>query len=287
MGFVLLTDSTCDLSMQQLEENDIGCLPMAATLGETSYTHYPDGREMSYEEFYRRLRAGEMPSTSAVNVSDWSNSIEANLEKSREILIIAFSSALSSTYANASLVAKEMMEKHDCKIVVIDSLAASAGEGLIVMEAARMRREGKSLDETAAAIDALLPHVAHWFTVDDLHHLHRGGRVSAATAIVGSALGIKPVLHTDDQGRLINVDKARGRKKSLLALLERLKQTITQPEGPIFISHGDCRQDAEYLAGEIKKLYPVKEIVINMIGPIVGGHSGANTVALFFVAEHR
>ena len=287
MSFELLTDATCDLSAQKLDENNVVCLPMAATLGDISYKHYPDGREMNYKEFYRRLRAGETPTTSAVNVADWSDAIEASLQKSREILVVAFSSALSSTYANACIVAEDMMEKHDCQIVVIDTLAASAGEGLIVMEAARMRHEGKSLNEVATAINNLLPHVAHWFTVDDLHHLHRGGRVSAASAIVGSALGIKPVLHVDDEGRLIFVDKERGRKKSILALIERMKKTVIQPEGPVFISHGDCQEDAEYLAEEIKKIFPVKDVVITVVDPIVGAHSGANTLALFFVASHK
>lgn len=287
MSFAILTESTCDLSAEQLDSRGIYCLPMDATIGNTSYKHYPDGREMSFEEFYRRLRAGEMTNTSAVNVGDWCAAIEANLDKYTEMLILAFSSGLSSTYQNACLAAEDMMEKHDCRIVVIDTLAASAGEGLIAIEAARLRDEGKSLDETAEYIRGLVPRTAHWFTVDDLHHLHRGGRVSAATAIVGSALGIKPVLHVDDEGHLINVDKARGRRKSILALLDHMKETLTQPEGPVLISHGDCLEDAEFLAGEIKKLWPVKDLYINMIGPIIGGHSGPNTLALFFVADHK
>ncbi|MGI6028468.1 MAG: DegV family protein [Candidatus Heteroscillospira sp.] len=287
MSFSILTESTCDLTAQQLSDNDVFCLPLGATLGSTTYMHYADGREMSYEEFYRRLRAGEMPSTSAVNVSDWIAAIEARLPESREILILAFSSGLSSTYQNACLAAQDMTEKHGCRIEVIDTLAASAGEGLLVLEAARLRREGKSLDETAAEIRELVPHTVHWFTVDDLHHLHRGGRVSAATAIVGSALGIKPVLHVDDEGHLINMDKARGRKKSILALLEHMRQTLTQPEGPVLISHGDCPEDAQFLADEILKLWPVKTLYINPIGPIIGGHAGANTLALFFIGSRR
>ena len=287
MPFSILTEATCDLTAQQLNDNDVFCLPLGATLGSTTYKHYPDEREMSAEEFYRRLRAGEQTSTSAVNVADWCDAIEANLTQSREVLIIAFSSGLSSTYHNACMAAEDMMERYDCRVEVVDSLAASAGEGLLVLEAARLRRNGCSLEETAEKIRALVPHTVHWFTVDDLHHLHRGGRVSAATAILGSALGIKPVLHVDDEGHLINVEKARGRKKSILALLEHMKETVTQPEGPILISHGDCLNDAEFLAGEIRKLYPVREMYINMIGPIVGGHSGANTLALFFIGTHK
>lgn len=287
MNFVILTQATCDLSADQINSNDIFCLPLAATLGDTTYMHYPDEREMSSKEFYRRLRKGEMTSTSAVNVSDWCDAIELNLEKSREMLIIAFSSGLSSTHQNACLAAADMMEKHDCDIRVIDSLAASAGEGLIVLESARLRREGKSLGETESAIRDLVLHTAHWFTVDDLHHLHRGGRVSATTAIVGSALGIKPVMHVDNEGRLINVSKARGRKKSLLEMIAKMKETIIEPEGPVIIAHGDCPEDAEFLAGEIKKNFPNCHLTINLVGPIIGGHTGANVMTLFFIGTHR
>ncbi len=287
MSFAILTESTCDLSAEQLAERGIYCLPMDATIGDTAYRHYADGRELSFEDFYRRLRAGEMTSTSAVNVGDWQEAMEANLTD-EGMLVLAFSSGLSSTYQNARLAADELREKHPgCRIEVIDTLAASAGEGLIVVEAARRRAEGASLEETAEYIRWLVPHTGHWFTVDDLHHLHRGGRVSAATAIVGSALGIKPVLHVDDEGHLINVDKARRRKKSILALLDHMKETLIEPAGPVLISHGDCEADAEFLAGEIRALWPEAKILVNMIGPIIGGHSGPNTLALFFIADHK
>ena len=168
MPFAILTEATCDLTYEQLKNCGVFCLPLGATLGSTTYKHYPDEREMSAQEFYRRLRAGESTSTSAVNVTDWCDAIEASLAESREILIIAFSSGLSSTYQNACLAAADMAERFDCRIEVVDSLAASAGEGLLVLEAARMRREGLTLEETAHRIRELVPHVGHWFTVDDL-----------------------------------------------------------------------------------------------------------------------
>ena len=288
MSFVILTEATCDLSHEQLASANVYCLPLGATLGELSYKHYADEREMSSVDFYTRLRAGEMTSTSAVNVGEWTEAMEANLENGSEILVVAFSSGLSSTYQNACLAASEVMEKHPgCRIEVVDTLAASAGEGLLVLEAVRLRDEGKTLDEAAAELRALVPKTIQWFTVDDLHHLRRGGRVSAATAVVGSALGIKPVLHVDDEGHLINMIKARGRKKSLLALRDVLAERITRKEGNVLISHADCYDDAKFLADEILKVCPKANIIINMIGPIIGGHAGANTVAMFFIGEGR
>ena len=287
MSFVILTEATCDLSHQQLTERDVYCLPLSATLGTQVYKHYSDEREMSSAEFYERVRAGETTTTSAVNVADWQEAMELSLQKSREILVVAFSSGLSCTYQNACLAAEDVMEKHDCRIVVLDTLAASAGEGLLVMEAARLRAEGKTMDETADELRRLIPDTIQWFTVDDLHHLHRGGRVSAATAIVGSALGIKPVLHVDDEGHLINMIKARGRKKSLLTLRDILAERITATEGNVLISHGDCEEDAKFLADEIRKVCPKVTIYINMIGPIVGGHSGPGTIAMFFIGKNR
>ena len=287
MSFVIITEATCDLSHEQLTENNVCCLPLGATLGELSYKHYPDEREMSSKEFYTRLRAGEMPSTSAVNVADWMEAMEKNLEQSREMLVVAFSSGLSSTYQNGCLAAEEVMDKHDCRIEVVDTLAASAGEGMLVLEAVRLRDEGKSLSEAAEELKKLVPQTIQWFTVDDLHHLRRGGRVSAATAVVGSALGIKPVLHVDEEGHLINMIKARGRKKSLLALRDILAERITRPEGNVLISHGDCYEDARFLGDEILKICPKANVIINMIGPIVGGHSGPGTVAMFFIGEGR
>jgi len=287
MSFIILTEATCDLSHEQLVENKVYCLPLGATLGESVYKHYPDEREMSSKEFYARLRAGEMPSTSAVNVAEWVSAMEENLENGNEMLVVAFSSGLSSTYQNACLAAEEMMEKHDVSIEVVDTLAASAGEGLLVLEAVRLRDEGKTLTEAAAELRALVPQTIQWFTVDDLHHLHRGGRVSAATAVVGSALGIKPVLHVDEEGHLINMIKARGRKKSLLTMRDILSERITRKEGNVLISHGDCYEDARFLGDEILKICPNVNIIINMIGPIIGAHSGPGTVALFFIGEGR
>lgn len=287
MSFAIITDVTCDLTAEQLSKINVACLPMAATIGSLSYTHYPDGRELSSEQFYARVRAGEATSTSAINIGDWSAAIMDELEANDEVLVLAFSSGLSCTYSNAVLAAELVHETRDCKVIVIDTLAASGGEGLIVLEAARLRDEGKSFEETAAAIRELVPKTGHWFTVNDLHHLHRGGRVSAASAIVGSALGIKPVLHVDDEGHLINMSTVRGRKKSIDALLDQMAKTLDDPDGPVLICHADCYEDAAHLAELIKAELGVKDVIINTISPIIGAHTGVGAVALFFIAKHK
>ena len=205
------------------------------------------------------------------------------------MLYLAFSSGLSGTYQSARLAQEELRERFpDRTFTVVDSLCASMGEGLLAYYAATMRQQGCTLEETAAWLEENKLKLCHWFTVDDLHHLKRGGRVSPATAVVGTMLNIKPVLHVDDNGHLIPMEKVRGRRQSLEALVRHMKETVENPEEQmIFISHGDCPQDAEYVAGRIRETMTVRDIRIHTIGPVIGTHSGPGTVALFFLGSHR
>lgn len=265
------------------QENRIPLVHMTFVLSGQTYD------SMEVGAFYNKLRGGEMPTTNQANLADHLALFEPILQEGQDILHISFSSALSGTYNSAVLAAKELEEKYpERKILVIDSKCASMGEGLYLWYAVKNRADGMSLEENAAWMEKEKLSFAHWFTVDDLQHLYRGGRVSKTTAFMGTVLGIKPVLHVDDEGRLIPMEKVRGRKKSIEQLFEHLKNSIIEPEGQtIFISHGDCEDEAKGLAEMIRKALPVGEIVINPIGPIIGTHSGAGTVALFFRANKR
>ena len=240
--------------------------------------------------FYQRMRDGEMPTTMASNPEDSKDLFEARIKEGYDIIHIAFSSGLSSTCQNAVIAANELSEDYpDAKITVIDSLCASMGEGLLVYKAIEYKKAGHSYDETVAYINELVPHLSHRFTVDSLFHLHRGGRVSKATAIIGTLVGIKPLLHVDDTGHLVSVGKTRGRKKALASLVESMIQTMgNRLNDTIMISHGDALEDAEYVASLIKeKISEVKNVIINYICPTIGAHAGPGTIALFFEAETR
>lgn len=287
MAFKILVGSTCDISVELMEKHDICCAAMGGIMSDEDYKHHPDYREMSREEFFARLRAGESTGTSAINIDEWEELMRAGVEECGEVLVLAFSSALSSTYHNAVLAAEEITEKTGAKIIVIDTLCASLGETLIAVEAAKMRAMGKTLDETASAVSNMLMNVAHWFTVDDLAHLYRGGRISGASAVVGSALGIKPVLHIDDKGTIVNVSKVRGQKKSVRALLEKAQELAIRPVGEMYIGHADCEAYAESLASMLKPEFPEANINILSLGPIIASHLGPDSLALFFMAESR
>ena len=287
--YVIVTDSSSDLSETMAREIGVEVLPMAFTMGGKTYHNYPDNREMDPKDFYQELREGGMATTSAVNVSDYTQMVEPILREGKDVLILVFSSGLSSTYQSSVLAVEELREKYpDRKIFTVDTLCASLGQGLLVWHAAQMQKAGKSIEEVRDWTEENKLHLCHWFTVDDLHFLKRGGRVSAATAVVGSMLQIKPVLHVDDEGHLINVGKARGRGASLTALVDHMKETAIDPaEQTVFISHGDCLADAEKVAADVKARLGFKEVVINTIGPVIGAHSGPGTVALFFLGTKR
>lgn len=288
-NFVLFTDSSCDLPAKMAEELELTVLPLSFTMGGKEYRNTLDGSEMPVKEFYRRLRAGEPSTTAAVNVGAYLSAMEPVLKAGKDVLDLAFSSGLSNTCDAAQMACRELAEKYpERRVCAVDTLAASMGQGLLVYHAARLRKQGKSFDEVRGWVEQNKLKLCHWFTVDDLGHLRRGGRISAATALLGGMLNIKPVLHVDDAGHLVSVGKVRGRRSSLDALVNHMEQLAENPsEQVIFISHGDSREDAEYVAAEAKRRLGVKEAVINYCGPVIGAHSGPGTMALFFLGRHR
>ena len=288
-NYVILTDSSADLTQELYQEYDIVCMPLTFLLDGKSYQNLPDESSMRFPDFYAQLRSGKHVTTSAINVETFRRSALPFLESGKDILYLGFSSGLSGTFNACCIAANELVEEFpERKIVCVDTLCASMGQGLLVYLTAKKRLEGASFEEAVAFAESNKLNLVHWFTVDDLFFLKRGGRISAATALVGSALGIKPVLHVDNEGHLINVSKARGRKRAILELLARMKETATDPsEQVIFISHGDCAEDAEFLAQNIRNELGVKEVIINYVGPVIGAHSGPGTLALFFLGTQR
>lgn len=287
--FVLMTDSSADLSQEMVQELGVTVLPLSFTIQGKVYRNYPDNREMDLPLFYDMLRAGELATTSAVNVAEYTQAVEPILQEKKDVLILAFSSGLSSTYQASVLAAEELREKYpDRKIYTVDTLCASLGQGLLVYLAVQEQRKGRSIEEVRDWAESTKLHLCHHFTVDDLHFLKRGGRISATTAVVGSMLQIKPVLHVDNEGRLINIGKARGRQASLKALVDKMEKTVTE-EGKktVFISHGDCRKDAVAVADMVRERFGTQDIRINYVGPVIGAHSGPGTLALFYLGTER
>ncbi|MGM9524015.1 MAG: DegV family protein [Faecousia sp.] len=288
-SYVVMTDSSADLTAELVEELGLDVIPLSVNVGEKSFMNYPDEREIGSHDFYEMLRGGANAKTSAVNVDTFLNAMSVHLRAGKDVLYLGFSSGLSSTYSASEIAAQELRETYpDRKILTVDTLCASLGQGLLVYLTMQKVLAGATIEEAAAFAEENRLHLCHWFTVDDLFFLKRGGRVSAATALVGSALGIKPVLHVDNEGHLINVSKARGRKNSILALVDRMEQSAIDPaKQTIFISHGDCRDDAEFLADELRKRFGISDITINYVGPVIGAHSGPGTLALFFLGTAR
>ena len=296
--FKIITDSTTDLPKEYLEEHDVGCLPISYILDGVTYGR---DRELDWKEFYAMMRKeGKMPTTSQINPAEAKEQLEEYItralfgnENPMEILYLAFSSGLSGTCGNIRMAAAEIMEERpDVKIRVVDSLGASMGEGLFVHKAARMRDAGKSMEETAKWLEEHVQNFVHVFTVDDLFHLYRGGRVSRTAAVLGTLVSIKPKLHVDSEGHLILIGKVRGRKKSLAALVDYMEEKMgswaeENKDDYVFISHGDALEDAEYVRDLIKERYGYQHFLINHIGPTIGAHSGPGTIALFFMGESR
>ena len=285
--YVIVTDSSADLPASLVQELGVEVLPLSFTVQGKTYHNYPDDREMDPKVFYKMLRDGEMATTSAVNVAEYTNMLEPFLQSGKDVLVLAFSSGLSTTYQSSVIAVNELSEQYpDRKIYTVDTLCASLGQGLLVWHAVQEQKKGKSIEEVRDWVEENKLHLCHWFTVDDLHFLKRGGRISAATAVVGTMLSIKPVLHVDDEGHLISMSKARGRGASLTALVDHMEQTATDVD-TVFISHGDCLADAEKVAADVKKRFGTKDVVINNVGPVIGAHSGPGTVALFFLGTKR
>lgn len=288
--YVIMTDTTTDLPEDYIREHGLSILSLNYILdGQTYDREHP----LDVKEFYAKMRAGSMPTTSQVNPEQAKTAMCACLETGQDVLYIAFSSGLSGTYNSGRIAADEIAEEGlfpERKIVVIDSLSASLGEGLLVHKAVKLKEAGKSLDEVTDWVEKNKLHICHNFTVDDLFHLHRGGRVSKATAILGTMMNVKPVLHVDDEGHLIAVGKVRGRKKSISALVDRMAEQMNgfaAENDVVFISHGDCMEDVEYLERLIREKFGITEFLVNEVGPTIGAHSGPGTLAVFFVGEPR
>lgn len=285
----IVTDSTTDLTPELIQELDVQVIPLCYMMGGKTYHNIPGGGEMTEKEFYAKLRAGSMSTTTQVNSEEFLRVFTPLLEAGQDVLYIGFSSGLSGTYQSAALAREELKQRFPGRrLEVFDSRCASMGEGLLVYHAAKLQQAGKSLDEVLSWLKENVLNLCHWFTVDDLNHLKRGGRVSTATALVGTMLGIKPVLHVDNEGHLIPVSKVRGRKQSLDALVRRMEDTALDPAGQmVFISHGDCLEDARYVERQIREKLGVRQVELGFIGPVIGAHSGPGTVALFFLGKER
>ena len=285
--FIIHTDSACDLKPELLAEWGVPY---------TSLTFRFDGEEnefangdMTAEDFYAKMRAGGVGKTAAVNSETFRKAFLKTLKEEKDILYLGFSSGLSTTYNSARLAAEELRGQFpDRKIITVDTLAASAGQGLLVYLALEKQKSGATIEETAAYIEGIKLNLCHWFTVDDLVYLKRGGRVSPTVAFVGNVLGIKPVLHVDNEGHLVNVSKVRGRKTAVAALAEKYGALANDlAGGTVYISHGDCMKDAEELASILKEKYGATVQIITDVGPVIGSHSGPGTLALFFVGKER
>lgn len=282
--YVLFTDSACDISADLLAKWKVSFAELSFNAEGKTYTN----SEMPVTDFYKQMRGGTVFKTTAVNIGEFKEMFVPELEKGNDLLYIGFSSGLSNTVNAARLAAEELREAYpQRKLVVVDSLCASSGQGLLVYLAVKKMAEGASLEEVAAYAEETKKNLCHWFTVDDLVYLKRGGRVSATAALAGAVLGIKPVLHVDDEGHLINVSKVRGRKQSIQALFKKYQELALDKQGEYFISHGDCLEDAKYLEGLVEKEYGVKATVISDIGPVIGSHSGPGTLAFFFLGKNR
>ena len=288
--YVIMTDTTADLPESYIQEHQLAILSLSYTIEGTTYDRE---NPLDVREFYAKMRAGSMPTTSQVNPEQAKEAFKACLDQGNDVLYICFSSGLSGTCSSCMIAAEEIRESGeypDRKLIVIDSLSASLGEGLLVHKAVQLKEAGKSMEEVADWVEKNKLHLCHNFTVDDLFHLHRGGRVSKATAVLGTMINIKPVLHVDDEGHLIAIGKVRGRKKSLAALVDRMADQIKGYEdqnSEVFISHGDCQEDAEYVQKLVQERFGVDKFIINHVGPTIGAHSGPGTVALFFMGNPR
>ena len=286
MSYRIITDTCCDLWPEFYQELNVDAIPLSVNFqGQVIDTY----TESWLKDFYNGLRTGQAAQTSAANPEGWKNIIEPVLQSGQDALVLAFSSGLSTTYQSAVIAAQELEEAYpQRKVSVLDSLCASMGQGLLLYYACKMRDSGLSLEELTQWCEENKLNLCHWFTVDDLMYLKRGGRVSAATALVGTMLQIKPVMHVDNEGHLVKVSTARGKKASLDALAKKVAETgLPGKNDTVFISHGDCPEDAQYLADKLKAQYGVKEVITYYVGAVIGSHSGPGTVALFFLGKQR
>ena len=286
--YVIVTDSCCDFSQDLIRDLDLTVIPLSVQLGEDRFRNCPDEAPESHV-FYTRLSRGEPAQTSAPNVEEFKDCFLPFLRQGKDVLYLGFSSGLSGTDHNGAMAAEELQEEFpEAKVITVDTLCASMGQGLLVDLAVQEKRKGKDIEAVRDFVQETIPHLCHWFTVGDLSQLRRGGRLSAGKAIVGNLLNIKPVLHVDDQGHLVPMESAKGRKKSIEALLKHMEESAIDPQNQrIYISHGDCLDEARALAAMIQERLHVVSVTIGDVGPVIGAQSGLGTLALFFLGTQR
>lgn len=288
MQTIIVTDSCCDLPYKYIIDNKIEMMPLTIMINDTE--NKDDlAKTGEYEAFYEQMLAGQMPKTSQVNAYEFKEVFLKHLKENKSVLYIGFSSVLSGCVNSARMAMEEIKEEiPEAQVAVVDSKCASMGEGLLIYYAVEELKKGKSMEEVVSFLEANKLRLNHWFTVDDLNHLFRGGRLSKTAAAFGTLLQVKPIMHVDDEGRLIPVEKVKGRKKSLKILLDKVKENIVSPEEQlVFISHGCALKEAEEMKQAILDECHVKDVWLNYMGATVGSHAGPGTIAIFFMGTHR
>ena len=285
MSYQIITDSCCDFTEEQLQKLQVSCANLTVLYNGENHSNFSD--PTAVKAFYDEIRTGVMATTAAANPDDWSNLMLSALKEGKDVLVLAFSSGLSTTYQSAVIASKDLQEEYpDRKIIVVDTLCAALGQGLLVKLACDKRDAGLSIEETAAWVEEHKLNLCHWVTVDDLSHLKRGGRISATTALVGTMLNVKPIIHVDNDGHLINSSKVRGRKAAMEYLVKKFSETCTDFDN-VFIAHGDCPEDAAALEAMLRAKHEIKEITTGYVGPVIGAHTGPGVLVLFFMGSHR
>ena len=285
MSYKIITDSCCDFTEQQYQELGVACAPLSVLYNGKNHSNFSD--PAAVKAFYDELRTGVTASTSAVNPDGWAEPMEEALKAGEDVLVLSFSSGLSTTYQSAVIAAKDLREVYPHrKIYVVDTLCAALGQGLLVWHACKHRDAGMDIDSLYRWVEDHKLNICHWVTVDDLSHLKRGGRISAATAVVGTMLNIKPIIYVDNDGHLINTAKVRGRKAAMELLAAKLSETATDLD-TVFIAHGDCPEDAAALEALIKEKCGVKQVITGYVGPVIGAHTGPGVLVVFFLGSQR
>lgn len=284
--FVIVSDSTVDLPKEYLQSKQVPIISLSYIMDGVTYEEM-DG--LSHKEFFEKLRAGLLPTTSQINPEQAREALELFAKEGKDILYIGFSSGLSGSYNSVRMAAEDLKEEYpDINIITIDSLCACMGEGLLLYKALELKEHGMSMEEIAKWVEANKLHICHNVTVDDLNHLHRGGRISKTTAVVGSMIKIKPIIHMSDEGKLVVIGKERGRKKSLVSIVDRMEKQMQGYDNDIvMITHGDCIEDAEFVKKQVEERFGIHNVMINGIGSVIGSHTGAGVVAVFFMGDKR
>ena len=290
MAYKIITDSSCNLPVEYTDEFELEILPLRFMDDKgKEYQSYLKGQKVDLAEFYDLMRAGTVFTTSLPKPTEMETTFREQLDAGNDVIYLGFDSGISGTFEAANALLDQLRPEYpDRKIISIDTLCAAGGEGLIVLAAARMARDGATMEEVAQYVEDNKMHVAHWFTVPDLMYLFRGGRVSKTSAYAGTLLNIKPVLHVDDEGKLIPMEKVRGWKKALDKCVGHMDNAIDPiSEQTVFISHGDCLEDAQKVADMMRERYGVKNVIINHLDPVIGAHTGPGLIAIFFMAKNR